>query len=370
MISWSPTTKCQINIKSFILTQKKKVKEKLQQISVNKENSLLENPDSAKRLYQAFIADFLATQSEFPSLESLSHELIKKNISQSGEVKRKQSDLSVEWAKLLDLKKYWDNSIKAIQCIDQFNTMCADANDLLNEKLQALESDDVCDVSDVKSVRALQGKQDKLERDVGPLETNVNDLKKIADQVCKYFPQEKKNVLLKLEAIDEQWHKLRQDVKNRKAKLDEKHGLQRFENEVHDFHVACADLSANLTELDSPRDLKQCEEMLQKFNELAQVFQNDIIYKFNDLRQLSQQQMAKRGVIGSVEKINSSLNQVIIFKNSNNNIFFWNILQSSFKCSQIIEKLPNLAVKSAGLFLSNWRLKAWFLVKILPVKNS
>ena len=194
--------------------------------------------------------------------------------------------------------------------------MCADVNDLLKEKHHALESDDVCDVSDVKSVRALQSKQDKLERDIGPIETNVNDLKKIADQVCKYFPQEKKNVLLKLESIEDQWYKLRQDVKNRKAKLDEKHGLQRFENEVHDFQTACANLNSNLNDLDSPRDLKQCEEMQQKFSELVTVYNNDIVFKFNDLKQLSQQQLAKRGVIGSVEKINSSLSQVAAEKAS------------------------------------------------------
>ena len=284
----------------------------MQQISVNKENSLLENPDSAKRLYQAFITDFLATQNEFPVLQKLADELARKNIEQSADIKKKQTELNTEWNKLLDLKKYWDNSIKAIQCIDEFNTMCADVGDLLDEKLTALNSDDVCDVSDVKSVRALQNKQDKLERDIGPIETNVNDLKKTADQVCKYFPQEKKNVKVKLETIEDQWFKLRQDVKNRKAKLDEKHGLQRFENEVQDFHAACASLNSSLSELEKPRDLKQCEEMQQKFNELAQVFNNDIVYKFNDLKQLSQQQLAKRGVIGSVERINSSLNQVIL----------------------------------------------------------
>jgi spectrin alpha len=262
-------------------------------------------------LYQAFITDFLATQNEFAPLEKLADELVNKNIpQQSSEIKRKQNDLSCEWTKLLELKKYWDNSIKAIQCIDQFNTMCADVTDLFKEKLDALENDDVCDVSDVKTVRALQSKQDKLERDIGPIETNVNDLKRIADQVCKYFPQEKKNVLHKLENIEDQWYKLRQDVKNRKAKLDEKHGLQRFENEVHDFHIACANLNSNLNELDSPRDLKQCEEMQQKFSELVTAYNNDIIFKFNDLKQLSQQQLAKRGVIGSVEKINSNLSRV------------------------------------------------------------
>ena len=203
---------------------------------------------------------------------------------QISEINRKQSELNGEWAKLLELKKYWDNSIKAFQCIDQFNTMCADVNDLLKEKLHALESDDVCDVSDVKTVRALQSKQDKLERDTGPIETNVNDLKKIADQVCKYFPQEKKNVLHKLESIEDQWFKLRQDVKSRKAKLDEKHGLQRFENEVNDFHAVCASLSATLSELESPRDLKQCEEMQQKYNEVVTTYNNDIVFKFNDLK--------------------------------------------------------------------------------------
>lgn len=197
----------------------------------------------------------------------------------SEQIKSKHGELSKEWAKLLDLKKYWDNAIKAIQCIDQFNSICADVNDLLKEKLSALENDDVCDVSDVKSVRALQSKQDKLERDIGPIEKNIAELKKTADEVCKYFPQEKKNVGLKLDKTEDQWYKLKESVRNRKAKLDEKHGLQRFENEVNDFHTATDRIKSSLNELELPRDLKECEEMQKKFNETEQEFNSDIMYK-------------------------------------------------------------------------------------------
>lgn len=47
------------------------LKEKLSQISINKDDSLLENPDSSKRLYQAFITDFLANQGEYSQIEKL-----------------------------------------------------------------------------------------------------------------------------------------------------------------------------------------------------------------------------------------------------------------------------------------------------------
>ena len=71
----------------------------------------------------------------------------------------------------------------------------ADVNDLLLEKLGALNRDDLNESGDdVKSVRALQSKQDKLERDMGPIDTNVGDLRKTAEEVCKYFPHEKPNV--------------------------------------------------------------------------------------------------------------------------------------------------------------------------------
>ena len=93
-------------------------------------------------------------------------------------------------------------------------------SELLKEKLIAIQKDDVCDISDVKTVRALQKKQDKLERDIGPIEKNIATLKQNAMEVCKYFPQEKQNVEKKQKWIDEQWFKLKEDVKNRKAKLD------------------------------------------------------------------------------------------------------------------------------------------------------
>jgi spectrin beta len=301
------------------------LREKQQHLSIDKEeagNSLLENPDAAKRRYQAFNTDFLANQNEFADLERLADDLKKSsNFPEKASLKniqQKQTEINVQWLKLIELKKYWDNSVKAIECIDKFNTSYADVNDLLEEKLsngaksadESAAIDNVSSTDVVKSVRALQAKQDKLEREILTIEANVNELRKTAEQVCKYFPQEKKNVQRKLEAVDELWFRLRDDVKTRKAKLDEKHGLQRFENEVNDFNSTCNRIRASLNELEKPHDLKQCEEMQKKFNELEQEFNNEITFKFNELKQLSQKQLAKRGVIGSVDKINSQLSQV------------------------------------------------------------
>lgn len=211
----------------------------------------------------------------------------------------------------MELKKYWDNAVKAIECIDRFNLLYADVNDLLNEKLTSSNQDDVSsNTNDIKSVRALQRTQDKLERDIGPIETNVNEFRKSADEVCKYFPQEKSNVLKKLALVDDLWYKLRDDVKFRKAKLDEKHGFERFENEVHDFHELCVQIVTKLNDLENPLDLRQCEDMQKKYKQLEQECQNELTFKFNDLRQMSEKQLAKRGVTGNVEKINAHLNQV------------------------------------------------------------
>lgn len=307
--------------------------DKLQQLSIEKENSLLDNPDAAKRRYQAFNTDFLANQNEFADLKQLadhlatngntnnpSHVIItegsrRENPISSAEVPARQADLAKQWQKLLELKKYWDNAVKAIQCIDRFNLVHADVTDLLNEKLAVSEVQEDANfvdhaTADIKSVRALQSKQDKLERDIGPIEANVNELRKTADEVCKYFPQELGNVQAKLTIVEGFWSKLRDDVRTRKAKLDEKHGLQRFENGVSDFQELCAQMRSSLSELENPLDLKQCEDMQKKFEELEQQASSELSYKFNDLKQLSQQQLAKRGVIASVDKINGQLAMV------------------------------------------------------------
>ena len=242
------------------------VKEKQKQI--NRENSLLENPDSAKRVYQAFTADFLANETEFPQLDKLVEELTARMFTfaantdekmTSEQVKLKQAELNRELAKLVELKKYWDQSIKALHSIDQFNMLCAEVNDLLAEKQNALATagnNSYDDVNDVKSVRSLQSKQDKLERELGAIATNISDLEECARDVCTYFPQETPNVERKLQSVHEQNARLKQAVQARKKQLDERHGLQRFENEVHDLSGACEKLQLALGELDSPRDLK------------------------------------------------------------------------------------------------------------------
>ncbi|CAF0717385.1 unnamed protein product [Brachionus calyciflorus] len=307
------------------------VQEKLQQMSINNRDSLLENTHSSKLLYQAFITDFLANQNEYSQIEKLSDELINKKLTyvietskkamSHGEIKQKSTHLNSEWLKLLELKKYWDNSIKAFQCIEKFNSLYVEVSELVKEKLIALKKDEACDISDVKTVRALQKKQEKIEREIGHIEKNILSLKENAQEVCKYFPQEKINVEKKIMSIEEEWFKLKEDVKNRKAKLDENHGLQRFEDEIQDFTLACVNLETRLSELSQPRDLKQCDEMLKTYIELNQEFKNEILYKFDNLKDLAMKLLGKRGVAGSVEKINSSLNQVSTMKlNALNNL--------------------------------------------------
>jgi hypothetical protein len=56
------------------------------------------------------------------------------------QVTQRQAELANQWTKLLELKKYWDNAVKAIQCIDRFNLVHADVSDLLREKLAVSEA--------------------------------------------------------------------------------------------------------------------------------------------------------------------------------------------------------------------------------------
>lgn len=54
------------------------IKEKKQSLSIDKENSLLDHPDAAKRRYQAFNTDFLANQKEFIEVTQLAGQLVEK----------------------------------------------------------------------------------------------------------------------------------------------------------------------------------------------------------------------------------------------------------------------------------------------------
>ncbi len=268
-------------------------------------SSLLDEPDAAKRRHQAFSADFLANQAEYAEVAALAGSLADPD----GEIKRRQEGLVSAWQKLLELKQYWDNAVKAIQCIDRFNLLCAEASDQLAEKLK-LGGAGLAGEDEVRSVRALQSRQDKLERDIGPIEANVGGLRKTAEEVCRYFPQETANVRRKLGLVEEEWLRLREDVRARKAKLDEKHGLERFENEVSDFGDVCQRLQAGLADLVAPVDLRQCEEMEKRFAEIEQEFADGVAFRFGELKEMSQRQLAKRGVIGSVERINEKLSLV------------------------------------------------------------
>ncbi len=298
------------------------IKEK--QLQINRENSLLEDPDSAKRVYQAFTTDYLANEAEFPFLDKLAEELSSRKYiyaqnstekMTSEQIKAKQAELNRELEKLVDLKKYWDQSIKALHSIDQFNMLCAEVNDLLAEKQHSLSSGQLNDdVIDVKSVRALQSKQDKLERELGPIAKNILDLEKCARDVCTYFPQERANVERKLQSVNVQHAHLKDAVKARKQQLDERHGLQRFENEVHDFTAACERLQLLVADLSSPRDLKECDDMQKRLHEAEQEFKDQITYNHASLLQLGKQLSNKHGVT-SVDRINALLGHVSSLKN-------------------------------------------------------
>lgn len=112
------------------------VHEKQEQIGGGEraKHSVLENPDATKRVYQAFIGDYLANQTEYAECEKLAKELVQKKLAfavdgtqvTSESVAQRQEQLAREWNRLAERKKYWDESIKAIQCIDQFNSLCAE----------------------------------------------------------------------------------------------------------------------------------------------------------------------------------------------------------------------------------------------------
>lgn len=138
---------------------------------------------------------------------------------------------------------------------------------------------------DVRTVRALQSKQDKLERDIGPLEKNIGDLHRLADEVCRYFPQEKASVARKCDQIDTQWLALKESVRLRKLKLDEKHGLQRFENELSDWNKLCVQTRVQLADMDAPGDLKHGEEMMKRLTEIEHdCIRNELEFKLADLQ--------------------------------------------------------------------------------------
>ncbi len=279
-----------------------------QQMTIDRDNSLIENPDAAKRRYHAFNTDFLANQANVAELDRLGTDLVSKftlATKNKDMVRRKQADFAVQWAKLLDLKKYWDNTVKSITCIEAFNGLYADVTELIKEKLNIMIHDDI-NTTDVNTVRSLQAKQDKLEREIGPIEQSVRELKKTASEVCTYFPQEKSIVSKKLQEIENLWMRLKDEVTMRKAKLDEKHGVQRFDNDAQDILTFLANMQFSIdNEFYKPHDLKECELMIKKLNELDDEYRSRVPYKHNELKVLGHKLLTKKR--GNTDAINARL---------------------------------------------------------------
>jgi hypothetical protein len=130
------------------------------------------------------------------------------------------------------------------------------------------------------------------------------------------------NVERKLAATSNDHEQLREAVRARKQQLDERHGLQRFENEVHDFEAVCERMQVTLSELQSPRDLTDCADMLKRARETEQEFKDQVAFDHAALLKLGSQLSAKQrgsstsnGGLTSVDRINALLGHVTSLRN-------------------------------------------------------
>lgn len=88
------------------------------------------------------------------------------------------------------------------------------------------------DITDDNSVDAFQPKQNELDW----LEKNIWQLHRLADELCRLFPQNKSTVLNKSQRINVLWSRLKESIRLLKLKLEEKHALKESEDKKNDLN--------------------------------------------------------------------------------------------------------------------------------------
>jgi spectrin beta len=273
------------------------IKEKEVVMKAEEKGSGREKVEAMQKKFETFCTDLAANSVRVMEVNNEADAMVKGGHHEASAIKQRQRQLNAKWAGLQDLKAVAEGKLNVSQTLQDFHQMCDETKSWINEKDQALSTDD-CG-RDLPSVQALQRRHQALERELAPVEERLAKLKEKSQQVTAMCPTKAQAIQRRQAEVSAMWDRLKTKAKSRKATLDSAFVFQNFLADTRDLMAWSGEMKALMASQELAKDVEGAEALLEQHEERKQEIKNKQ-EKFDNLIQLGERLGVSPRVSGEV----------------------------------------------------------------------
>lgn len=239
--------------------------------------------DNMSKNYEKIITDLLAHRTRLNEINKMVEGMNSTHYFPSI-VKRREA-IQKKWEQINFLQKQLGKNIEGLTSVEVFDEACDETLERINDKIEKIENYSTSN-SDLKTVKALQKRHENLERELVPIDDSIKKLVIISENVKSSFPLEKIRVEKRLNELNNQWKKLRDNSVEKRDWLDRIIGLQIIENSSNELMVWFDNYAKPILKYDhedkSLTTAEEIETVIKEHNDLLASIKD----KFNDIKDL------------------------------------------------------------------------------------
>ncbi|XP_066510159.1 spectrin beta chain, non-erythrocytic 5 [Hoplias malabaricus] len=257
---------------------------------LNTFSSNAEDIEVAQAKYENFLTELASGRGQLDDISKLAEELVKKQHSKIREIQSRHAQATCRWNHIQALKDKRGQELLSSADIKSFLHTCDDAKAQLLDKLDQLDTPDVCSSSSALKVE--ESSQVQAEREIEALERKIEYLKNVAKMKQDCSPAESEAIMEEVRALEELLWEVKAQAAKRQCMLDEARRLYHFQKESKDLLLWAEAMEDRLVEEENISDVASAQALLKENQ---------------DVRVEIEQQRAR---LKGLEKLNESLEKL------------------------------------------------------------
>ncbi|XP_008201528.1 spectrin alpha chain, non-erythrocytic 1 isoform X2 [Tribolium castaneum] len=208
-------------------------------------------------------SDMRIDDTRIKTINSLANKLAKQG---HPGVQQRRDNFIKKWQDLQGALAKYRNKLAAASEVHLFDRDVADTAERINEKLLAMETDDVG--RSLPAVELLSRKQEALESEMTAVENKLQDHGKDAVLLSDKYPHAVQHLQGKMEELQNEWEKLIAARERRRNNLKGSHARQKFLSDVKDLEQWVSDTTKRMEAHQPPSSVNEAETLLGLHDEL------------------------------------------------------------------------------------------------------
>ncbi|XP_065157650.1 spectrin beta chain isoform X3 [Atheta coriaria] len=181
-------------------------------------------------------------------------------------VQERRDNFVDKWKNLQGSLDDYRKKLSGAAEVHTFNRDVADTQQRINEKIAAMEVDDVG--KDLHTVEVLQRKQEAAEMEMTAVAKKLHEHDKDSYKFSQKFPDCAEAIYASMDALQNQWMHLDQAKEKRRQALESAYTKQRFLANTSVLEVWTVDITKRMDSQHKPKSVAEAEALLENHREL------------------------------------------------------------------------------------------------------